>query len=117
MVQRDCQNNCGTTEGLVTVSRTEHVESIFHEREIKQNKTDASCQLYLSHFYISRRKKKSEILEFLETVEILPLLRKQNVIHSDVLHYSGLIFSPQEFSEKKVFKKFKKFTELLTGVA
>ena len=26
----------------------------------------------------------SEILKFLETVEILPLLRKQNVIHSDV---------------------------------
>ena len=61
------------------------MESIFHEREIKQNKTDASCQLYLSQSYISIRKNEFEILKFLETVEILPLLRKQNVIHSDVL--------------------------------
>ena len=35
--------------------------------------------------YFKTQKKESEILEFLETVEILPLLRKQNVIHSDVL--------------------------------
>ena len=61
------------------------MESIFHEREIKQNKTGASCQLYLSQSYISTRKNESEILKFIETVEILPLLRKQNVIHSDVL--------------------------------
>ena len=66
------------------------MESIFHEREIKQNKTDASCQLYLSQSYISTRKNESEILKFLETVEILPLLHKQNVIHSDVLGYLTL---------------------------
>ena len=35
--------------------------------------------------YFKTQKKESETQEFLETVEILPLLRKQNVIHSDVL--------------------------------
>ena len=86
MVQRDCQNNCGTSEGLVDISRTEHVESIFHEKEIKQNKTDASCQLYLSQIsQFQDAKNESEILEFLETIENFPLLRKQNVIRSDVL--------------------------------
>ena len=108
------------------------MESIFHEREIKQNKTDASCQLYLSQSYISIRKNESEILKFLETVEILPLLRKQNVIHSDVLGNLTLfrvnIFSTgvsenfgTEFHLNEgngmCFPDFKKFTELLTGVA
>ena len=36
-------------------------------------------------------KNESEILEFLETIEIFPLLRKQNVIHSDVLGYLTLL--------------------------
>ena len=62
------------------------MESIFHEREIKQNKTDASCQLYLSQIsQFQDAKNESEILEFLETIENFPLLRKQNVIRSDVL--------------------------------
>ena len=48
MVQRDCQNNCGTTEGLVNVSRTEHVEYIFHEREIKQASENFGTEFHLN---------------------------------------------------------------------
>ena len=107
------------------------MESIFHEREIKQNRTDASCQLYLSQIsQFQDAKNESEILEFLETVEILPLLRKQNLIHSDVKENLTLfrvnIFSSGvsenfgiEFHQGNgmYYPDFKKFTELLKGVA
>ena len=82
------------------------------------------------NFIFQDAKNESEILEFLETIEIFPLLRKQNVIHSDVLGNLTLfrvnVFSlgvsenfGTEFHQGNgmCFPDFKKFTELLTGVA
>ena len=47
-----------------------------------------------TNFIFQDTKNESEILEILETMKILPLLGKQNVIHHQILQLASLKMAP-----------------------